>query len=134
MPSQTLPGFQQDGRARRQAEESYRHLKESKSGAEAVTAARSSQELRDADSLWKRTEGEKTVKPRYVQGKAFFRRGSQWIDGEVQSQVGVSRRRIRFGSDDYLDLLRRRPGAQAWLSLGQEVLLVLDGEVLEVFD
>ena len=135
LPSQTLRRLQEDGRAHKMAEESYRDLKRSTSGAEAVAAARASQGLREAESLADQEgQGLGVQSPRYVQGKAFFPNGRQWIDGEVQGKLLASRQRVRFGSGAYLDLLEKHPEAQAWLSLGQQVVVLLAGEVYEIHE
>ena len=63
-------------------------------------------------------------------GRTFFLRGGVWVDsaydGESEPQA------IPFASDAYFDLLSSRPELGEALSLGEEVILVVDGNALRV--
>jgi hypothetical protein len=73
---------------------------------------------------------------RIVNGKAFYQNGNRWSDAETQrqGQGGLKRRQVKFNSDEYFDLARKNAGAAQWLSLGNEVDLVIGDTLYEVRD
>jgi Ca-activated chloride channel family protein len=141
----------------------FNALKEAKSGAGAVAAARAQQSLaqaKSATSSLKRSNAE-AAKPgqgpgfnnyfyssgkagsataaqqniRFVSGKSFYQNASCWIDSEVQNQkAGAQKVRIKFGSSGYFKLLREKPAALKWISLGKHVEFVLDGKHYEIYE
>ena len=141
----------------------FNALKEAKSGAGAVAAARAQQSLaqaKSANSSLKRSNAE-AVKPgqgpgfnnyfyssgkagsttaaqqniRFVAGRSFYQNGTCWIDSEVQNQKsGAQKVRIKFGSKDYFRLLKEKPAALKWISLGKHVEFVLDGRYYEIYE
>lgn len=69
---------------------------------------------------------------KFVNGRAFFQNGNQWVDSKAQS---TSRREpVQFNSDAYFALLKKHPEAAPWLALGQNLLLALDDTVYEITD
>jgi hypothetical protein len=68
---------------------------------------------------------------RVVNGRAFYQNGKTWTDSTAQQRKDLKRQEIAFNSDAYFDLLARFPEASQWLSLGEEVDVVL-GETLYV--
>jgi len=159
-----LPGMDRDEGARRALDANFRALKEDKSGAGAVAAARAQQSLAQAKSSTsslKRSNAEAVRgvgKPgalggaaanryfahggaavqqniRFVSGKSFYQNASCWIDSEVQNQkAGVKKVRIKFGSSAYFKLLRDKPAALKWISLGKHVEFVLEGTHYEIYE
>ena len=141
----------------------FNALKEAKSGAGAVAAARAQQSLaqaKSANSSLKRSNAE-AVKPgqgpgfnnyfyssgkagsttaaqqniRFVAGRSFYQNGTCWIDSEVQNQKsGAQKVRIKFGSKDYFRLLKEKPAALKWISLGKHVEFVLNGRYYEIYE
>src|SRR4029434_7036133 len=71
-----------------------------------------------------------TQQSRFVNGRAFFQNGNQWIDSNAQNTA--KRQRIQFNSEDYFTLLTKHPEAGPWLALGQNVVLKLDDTVYEI--
>ena len=69
---------------------------------------------------------------RVVNGRAFFRNSGLWTDSTAQATPVSRQKRVRFGGEEYFALLRRYPQAAAWLSLGVEVDVVLDGTLYQV--
>ena len=63
---------------------------------------------------------------RVVKGRAFYQNGNVWTDATAQNSPGRKQVNIAFNSDEYFDLLKKHPEATAWLSLGDEVDVVLD--------
>ena len=68
---------------------------------------------------------------RVLNGRAFYQNGSTWTDAQVQTKQDLKRREIAFNGDDYFALLRTHPDAAPWLSLGNEVDVVI-GDTLYV--
>ena len=50
-----------------------------------------------------------TQQSRFVNGRAFFQNGNQWIDSNAQNTA--KRQRIQFNSEDYFNLLTKHPEA-----------------------
>ena len=63
---------------------------------------------------------------RLVNGKTFYQNGVTWNDAQTQAKQNLRRQEIKFNSDDYFALLRKSPEVAQWLSLGEEVDLVID--------
>jgi Ca-activated chloride channel family protein len=74
--------------------------------------------------------GQYTQQSRFVNGRAFFQNGNQWIDSNAQD--AAKRQRVQFNSEEYFNLLTKHPEAGPWLALGQNVVLTLDGTVYEI--
>ncbi|HEY3659798.1 MAG TPA: VWA domain-containing protein, partial [Candidatus Udaeobacter sp.] len=74
---------------------------------------------------------EYTQQSRFVNGRAFFQNGKQWIDSSAQNNTG-KRQRVQFNSEEYFNLLTKHPEAGPWLALGQNVVLALDDTVYEI--
>jgi len=75
---------------------------------------------------------EYTQQSKFVNGRAFFQNGNQWIDAGAQK--ANKRQRVQFNSDDYFNLLKSHPEAAPWLALGQNVVLELEDTVYEITD
>jgi Ca-activated chloride channel family protein len=73
-----------------------------------------------------------TRQSKFVNGRAFFQNGKQWVDANAQNVT--KRQRVQFNSDDYFALLEKHPEAAPWMALGQNVLLALDDTVYEITD
>ncbi len=72
-----------------------------------------------------------TQQSRFVNGRAFFQNGNQWIDSNAQNNT-AKRQRVQFNSEEYFNLLTKHPEAGPWLALGQNVVLALDDTVYEI--
>ena len=75
---------------------------------------------------------EYTRQSKFVNGRAFFQNGVQWIDSSAQN--ASKRQRVQFNSDEYFNLLSKHPEAAQWLALGQNVVLTLDDTTYEITD
>jgi hypothetical protein len=67
-----------------------------------------------------------------VNDRAFYRRGNRWVDSRVveQEKAITSPKVVEFGSEEFWRLMQRLAGEgrQGTLSLGGDVLMVIDGE------
>ncbi len=69
---------------------------------------------------------------KFVNGRAFFQNGDQWMDSGAQKLV--KRQRVQFNSDEYFALLKKHPEAAPWFALGRNLQLALDDTVYEIFE
>ena len=66
-------------------------------------------------------------------GKTFFQNGAVWVDQEAQDlPASAPRRQIKFASQEYFDLLASKPTLSQWLSVGPDVQVVLESELIEI--
>ncbi|MEA2709028.1 MAG: Ca-activated chloride channel, partial [Phycisphaerales bacterium] len=70
---------------------------------------------------------------RVVNGKAFYQNGNTWTDADAQKQT-TKRQRVRFNSDEYFQLARANAANAQWLSLGNEVDVVIGDTLYEIRD
>jgi Ca-activated chloride channel family protein len=73
-----------------------------------------------------------TQQSKFVNGRAFFQNGKQWVDATAQKLA--KRQRVQFNSEDYYALLQKHPEAAPWLALGQNVQVALGDTVYEITD
>lgn len=69
---------------------------------------------------------------RVVKGRAFYQNGNTWTDATASTRKDLKKREIKFNSDEYYALLTEHPEAAQWLSLGNEVDVVLDDTLVVV--
>jgi Ca-activated chloride channel family protein len=69
---------------------------------------------------------------RRVRDKTFTLRGGVWTDRTYDSRTSGPKTTVEAFSPAYFELLRRRPALGPYLALGQRLLVVLDGEVVEI--
>ena len=156
LPARTLQTLEKDERARSEARRMYEEVRVTKSGGAAVGGAQATEALRSADQLeapavargltlrgqvGEAAAGGQLVEhtlqaqqTRVVRGRTFYQNGAQWVDAQVQSRPDAQRVQVKFGSDEYFDLLTKHPDAAPWLSLGVNVQLVLDETVYDIVE
>jgi Ca-activated chloride channel family protein len=71
-----------------------------------------------------------TQQTKFVNGRAFFQNGSQWVDGKTQNLT--KHQNVQFNSDAYFDLVKKHPEAAQWLALGRNMQLALDDTIYEI--
>lgn len=69
---------------------------------------------------------------RVVAGRAFYQNGTVWTDSTAQSKRGLRQKQVTFGSAEYFALAARSPQAAQWLALGNEVDVVIGGDLVSV--
>ncbi|HEY4281920.1 MAG TPA: hypothetical protein VGM62_02575, partial [Chthoniobacterales bacterium] len=158
MADRALQGMTADTAAREEVSKAWIGFKEKKEGDDGVANARSQNAFKFAaqapasiaagnlESLRGFTAAvpsaaatpaakrltEYTQQSKFVNGRAFYQNGKQWIDSTAQNTT--KRQRLQFNSDDYFQLLSKHPEAAPWLALGQNVVLALDNTVYEITD
>ncbi len=154
MAERSMQSMSADGPALEQVSKAWAGFKEKKDGEDAVANARSQNAFKFADqsaaSIYSgaaeslrgfavtapaaRAESDRlmqyTQQSKFVNGRAFFQNGKQWVDTNAQN--ATKRERIQFNSEAYFDLLKKHPEAAPWMALGQNVLLALDDTAYEI--
>ena len=154
MADRSMQSMSADAPARAEVSKAWDGFKEKKDGADAVANARSQNAFKfaeqsgasinygAAESLRGFTlnapsapaESDRltqyTRQSKFVNGRAFFQNGKQWIDANAQN--ATRRQRVQYNSEAYFDLLKQHPEAAPWMALGQNVLLALDDTVYEI--
>jgi Ca-activated chloride channel family protein len=139
-----------DGEGVEELERSFDSMKSEKSGSGGVRAAQANQALKKAPSAdyaqkqaneyaasenkdSRSTRMVQSQESRYVNGRAFYRNGEQWVDANAQDdQAEKKRKNIKFGSEEWFNLLGAHPEAGPWLALGQNVQVVLGGTLYDI--
>jgi Ca-activated chloride channel homolog len=154
MTERSMQSMSADSAARAEVSKAWGGFKEKKDGEDAVANARSQNAFKFADqsaaSIYSgaaeslrgfalaapaaRAESDRvtqyTRQSKFVNGRAFFQNGKQWVDTNAQN--ATKRERVLFNSEAYFDLLKKHPEAAPWMALGQNVLLALDDTVYEI--
>jgi Ca-activated chloride channel family protein len=65
-------------------------------------------------------------------GKTFYLRDGVWTDSEFKAGATMPETVVKFGSDDYFALLKQKPALAAFFSLGERVVVILDGRIYRV--
>ena len=154
LADRSMQSMSADAPARAEVSKAWDGFKEKKDGADAVANARSQNAFKfaeqsgasinygAAESLRGFTlnapsapaESDRltqyTRQSKFVNGRAFFQNGKQWIDANAQN--ATKRQHLQFNSEAYFDLLKQHPEAAPWMALGQNVLLALDDTVYEI--
>ena len=73
---------------------------------------------------------------RIVKGRAFYQNGNTWTDATAQEALAknkqLKQRQVKFNSDEYFGLLKSHPEAAQWLSLGDNVDVVIEETLYQV--
>src|SRR4029434_5317123 len=75
-----------------------------------------------------------TQQARIVGGRAFYQNSNRWTDSTAQSKQNLKQKTIKFNSGEYFELARKDPRASQWLSLGNNVDVVVDDTLYQVRD
>jgi Ca-activated chloride channel family protein len=65
-------------------------------------------------------------------GKTFYLREGVWTDSEFKTGTALPETVVKFGSDDYFALLKQKPQLASFFSLGERVVVVLEGRIYRV--
>jgi len=161
MAARTLQEIDRDGARRTRAGDAYRQMAQSEAGAASVRGAQSNRALKSAASApaaeaandyaklgadalatdptaeGRRLDADKLTQPSlHRHGKTFVRNGAQWVDTEAQTERAQQMKveRVAFNSDRYFEIVREHKDTARWLSVGQNVQLVLADRVVEVYE
>lgn len=65
-------------------------------------------------------------------GKTFYLRDGVWIDSEFKEAAKLPETVVKFGSDEYFDLLKQKSRLAAFFALGEKVVVIFEGRVYRV--
>lgn len=65
-------------------------------------------------------------------GKTFYLRDGVWTDSEYKGDSALPVTTVTFGSDEYFALLKQKPALSQFFSLGERLVVVLEGRVYRV--
>lgn len=68
----------------------------------------------------------------FVAGKNFYNKNDQWIDSDFRNEAKLPEISVKFGSDEYYDLVAREKGLAQYFALGEEVVVVYNNRVYRV--
>ena len=71
---------------------------------------------------------------RNLNGRAFYQNGKVWTDSTAQGQPNLRQVNIKFNSDAYFTLLNDHPAATQWLSLGNNLDVVIGDTLYQIRD
>jgi len=69
---------------------------------------------------------------RRVAGKTFYLVNGVWTDSEFKADSKLPETVLVFGNDEYFALLKQKPKLAEYFSLGERVVVVLEGRVYRV--
>ncbi len=99
------------------------------SGEQAVRASRATKQYRAAETLPATVP--QSANLRSIAGKTFELKDGVWTDTAYNPQKSPKIEAVKFASSEYFDLARDKRVAQ-WLSLGERVIVVLDGRTVRI--
>jgi hypothetical protein len=98
-------------------------------GADAIALSRKSREQQETSRL---KDDARTDAVRRAAGKTFYLIDDVWTDSEFDSDSRLPETAVTFGSEEYFALLKRHPKLSSYFSLGERVVVVLEGRVYRV--
>ena len=103
--------------------------------AKAVTGAaavQQSKRAREQQEVLKVETDSPSSTIRTAGGKTFYLRDGIWTDSEFKTGSALPVTVVKFGSDEYFNLLKQKPRLGEFFSLGERVIVILEGKVYRV--
>ncbi|MBN1271571.1 MAG: VWA domain-containing protein [Candidatus Aminicenantes bacterium] len=97
-----------------------------KTGEGAVRMAQATQRLKDEEQTI-RVESQRI---RYKEDKTFYLREDVWVDSIFQEGSPVEE--IYFGTEEYFELIKRKPGIEKYLSLAKNIIICFEGRCYRI--
>ncbi len=101
------------------------------SGKDAVVLSKEKEKLSRADKL-ETSESAVGSSMRQVSGKTFYQREGVWTDSEFKAEDKLPVVTLKFGNDDYFNLIGQEPKLADYFALGERVTVVWKGKVYKV--
>jgi Ca-activated chloride channel family protein len=99
------------------------------SGAAAVYASKARRDMKEAQTVQSALPQSQNV--RNIEGKTFILKDGIWTDAEYDAMKSAKVESVKFASPEYFALLKDARVAK-WLSVGERVLVVLNGRALKI--
>jgi Ca-activated chloride channel family protein len=103
----------------------------STTGASAVMQSKRAREQQETVQVNKDDDALSSAVKR-TSGKTFYLRDNVWTDSEFKQDSRLPETVVSFGSNEYFDLLKRERRLAEFFSLGEQVVVILDGRVYRV--
>jgi Ca-activated chloride channel family protein len=97
-----------------------------------AVAVQQSKRARAQQEVMRVDEGNASSAIKSAGGKTFYLRESVWTDSEFKPGATLPETAVKFGSDEYFALLKQKPQLGAFFSLGERVVVILDGRIYRV--
>ncbi len=98
-------------------------------GMAAVTQSKRAREQQEASTLDKDAA---SAAIKHVGGKTFYLQEGVWTDSEFKANTKLPVTVVKFGSEEYFNLLKQKPQLGDFFSLGERVLVVFGGKVYRI--
>lgn len=99
------------------------------SGEAAVEISQDMKKLKEEETLSDKDQAENI---RQFGGKTFYLRNEVWVDSDYKKDMKT--KKIKFGSEEYFDLINSEPELGRLLSIGTKVIAVYKGKAYEVYE
>jgi len=99
-------------------------------GADAVQQSKAQREQQDVIRV--KDDDVRKDAVRRVEGKTFYLIDGVWTDSEFKAESKLPETVLVFGSDEYFALLKQNTKLGSYFSLGERVVVVVDGRVYRV--
>jgi Ca-activated chloride channel family protein len=104
----------------------YKADMESLSGMGAVSRAKDIITLKQSEVA----EEPEMESVKHVGDKTFYRQNGMWVDAEYEE--GAKTQKIKYLSNKYFDLLKKRPKIGKYLSIAENVIVVFEGKIYQI--
>jgi hypothetical protein len=97
-----------------------------------VAAVQQSKRAREQQDMMRIDKDSPSAAVKNVGGKTFYLREGVWTDSEFQPSASLPETVVKFSSDEYFALLKQKPQLSTFFSLGERVIVILDGRIYRV--
>lgn len=75
-----------------------------------------------------------TVQNQFVANKNFTLQNNIWVDGAFDKDASLPEKRVKFGSDEYFDVVERNPELGQYFALGKQVVVIWNNTIFRVVE
>ncbi len=75
-----------------------------------------------------------TIQNQFVANKNFTLQDNIWVDGAFDKDASLPEKRVKFGSDEYFDVVERNPELGQYFALGKQVVVVWNRTIFRVVE
>ncbi|MDQ2920921.1 MAG: trypsin, partial [Acidobacteriota bacterium] len=97
-----------------------------------VAAVQQSKRAREQQEVMKLETDSASSAIRTAGGKTFYLRDGIWTDSEFKAGSALPVTVVKFGSDEYFNLLKQKPRLGEFFSLGERVIVIFEGRIYRV--
>ncbi|MEP6568486.1 MAG: VIT and VWA domain-containing protein [Acidobacteriota bacterium] len=97
-----------------------------------AAAVQQSKRAREQQEVMRIDKDAPSAAVKNIGGKTFYLREGVWTDAEFKPGASLPETVVKFGSDEYFALLKQKPQLATFFSLGERVIVILDGRIYRV--